>query len=170
MTTASHLVCLLLGSNIRPEANLPEAAARLRGQLEVLRVSSVWETPPAAGRGPNFLNAALLARTDLAAEELKREVLRPLEAHLGRVRGADKNAPRPIDLDIVLYDERLLDGGLWQHAHRAVPVAEVLPDYRSATGERLTQAARRLAVATPVRLRREVSIAAAQTAIQDDRK
>lgn len=158
MNGASHEVCLLLGSNIQPEDNLPLAADRLRQHLTILKVSSVWETPAAASTGPNFLNAALLARCALGADELKQQVLRPLEARLGRVRGADKNAPRPIDLDIILFDGRLLDTALWEQAHRAMPVAELLPGYRSSTGESLAQAARRLAALTPIRLRGDVSI------------
>ena len=158
MNGALHLACLLLGSNIRPEDNLPLAAAQLRQHLDVLKVSSVWETPPATSLGPNFLNAALLAHSPWEAEALKQQVLRPLEAGLGRVRGADKNAPRPIDLDIIFFDGRLLDPTLWEQAHRAVPVAELFPDYLSGSGERLDQAARRLAAVTPIRRRSEVSI------------
>jgi 2-amino-4-hydroxy-6-hydroxymethyldihydropteridine diphosphokinase len=155
---AGHEVCLLLGSNIQADHNLPLAAAQLRQQLTILKVSSVWETPAAASAGPNFLNAALLARCALDAETLKEQVLRPLEARLGRVRSADKHAPRTIDLDIILFDGRLLDPTLWEQAHRAVPVAELLPDYRSGTGESLKQAAIRLAAATPILLRGEVSL------------
>jgi 2-amino-4-hydroxy-6-hydroxymethyldihydropteridine diphosphokinase len=158
MNRAGHEVCLLLGSNIRPEDNLPLAAGQLKKDLTILKVSSVWETPAAASNGPNYLNAALLALCALDAGALKEQVLRPLEARLGRVRSRDKNAPRPIDLDIILFDGRPLDAALWEQAHRAVPVAELLPDLRSEAGERLGQAARRLAAATPIRLRGDVSI------------
>ncbi len=84
--------------------------------------------------GPDFLNLALLVTTSLEAGELKEKVLRPLEAQLGRLRSADKNAPRPIDLDIIIFDDLLLDPNLLLYAHRAVPVAEILPDYRSSQG------------------------------------
>ncbi len=78
-------------------------------------------------------------------------MLRPLEARLGRVRNQDKNAPRPIDFDIITVDGQLYDPLLWQYSFRAVPVAELLPDLSSETGERLAEAARRLAVELPLK-------------------
>lgn len=92
---------LSLGSNIEPEANLP-AAVRLLAQMTRLTVvSRVWETTPVGLSGQaNFLNAAVVVETDLPALALKHEVLEVIERQLGRVRQADKNAPRPIDLDI----------------------------------------------------------------------
>ena len=159
MTQPGHQACLLLGSNIQPEINLPRAVSQLQSQVEVLRASSVWETPSVGSGGPNFLNAALLIATSIEALALKEQVLRPLEARMGRVRTADKNAPRTIDLDIILFDGRLLDPSLWLHAHRAVPVAELMPNYRSETGETLSQAASRLAHSTDIRMRADVTIA-----------
>jgi 2-amino-4-hydroxy-6-hydroxymethyldihydropteridine diphosphokinase len=160
-----HQVCLLLGSNIQPERNLPlavrelpAAVQQLGEQLTILRVSSVWESPAVGAHGPNFLNAALLCRTSLGAEALKWQVLRPLEARLGRVRNKDKNAPRPIDVDIITVDGQLYDPLLWQYSFRAVPVAELLPDLASETGERLSEAARRLAAELPVKQRHGLSL------------
>jgi 2-amino-4-hydroxy-6-hydroxymethyldihydropteridine diphosphokinase len=158
MTASLHQVCLLLGSNIQPEKNIVLGVDLLREHVRVGRVSWVWETPPAESEGPNFLNLALLATTSLDAEELKTQVLRPLEARLGRVRSADKNAPRPIDYDIILYDGELLDPHLWDFAYRAVPVAELLPGYRSEQGELLRDAAERLAGGTNIRLREDVEV------------
>jgi len=155
---AVHQVCLLLGSNIQPEKNLLLAVQFLGRQLEILRVSSVWETPPIGSPGPNFLNAAVLAHTELDAKTLKDQVLTPLEAHLGRVRTPDKYAPRTIDLDLILFDERLADPALWQYAHRAVPVAEVLPEVTSESGESLQATALRLSHSSPIQLRPDVSI------------
>jgi 2-amino-4-hydroxy-6-hydroxymethyldihydropteridine diphosphokinase len=156
MKRPNHQVCLLLGSNIRPEYNLPLAVAHLRQELTILRVSSVWESVPVGGNGPNFLNAAILAVSNRQALLLKSRVLLPLEARLGRVRSADKNSPRPIDLDIILFDDQLLDETLWEQAYRAVPVSEVLPEYRSRQGRSLKELAASLSAANPVRLRADV--------------
>src|SRR5688500_11861781 len=153
MKQAMHQVCLLLGSNIQPEKNIPLAVNLLQKQLTILQASSVWETKAVGSDGANFLNAALLALTSLEAEILKEQVLHPLEAHLGRLRTRDKNAPRTIDLDILLFDQQLLDPGLWQYAYRAIPVSEVLPDYQSETGEHLKDAALRLANTMPIWVR-----------------
>jgi 2-amino-4-hydroxy-6-hydroxymethyldihydropteridine diphosphokinase len=155
---AEHRVCLLLGSNIQPEKNLSLAARLLQEQVTLLQVSSVWESHAVGSDGANFLNVALLACTPLQAQALKQRVLHPIEAQLGRVRSVDKNAARTIDLDILLFDGQLLDHNLWQYAFRAVPLAEILPDYASETGESLKSAALRLAHAQPVWVRKDVKI------------
>ncbi len=74
------------------------------------------------------------------------------------MRTKDKYAPRTIDLDIILFDGRLLDPSLWLQAHRAVPVADLLPNYHSETGETLREAAARLKLSTDVRPRPDVTI------------
>ena len=150
-----HQVCLLLGSNIQPRRNLPLAVQQLGERLRLLQASSVWESQAAGANGPNFLNAALLCLTPLSTQALKWQVLRPLEARLGRVRNQNKNAPRPIDIDIITVDGRLYDPSLWEYSFRAAPVAELLPDLRSETGERLEDAARRLRVELPVERKRD---------------
>jgi len=157
MTGAQHQACLLLGSNIQAEQNLPLAVSLLEQEVTVLQISSIWETPSVGSSGPDFLNAALLVSTSWEAEGLKLQVLRPLEARMGRVRSRDKNAPRTIDLDIVLFDGRLMDPGFWRHAYRAIPVAEIFPDYEFSPGEKLKEAAARLVRATPIRLRSDIS-------------
>ena len=153
---SQHQVCLLLGSNIQPERNLPLAIHKLQDQLTILRISSVWETPPVGSAGPCFLNAALLAQTPQDQKTLKIQILTPLEAKMGRVRSVDKNAPRPIDLDIILFDEMIIDTTIWLFAHRAVPVAEIQPDIRSEAGETLKEAAARFMSEGSIRLRPEV--------------
>lgn len=156
MKQPGYQVCLLLGSNIRPEYNLPLAVARLRLELTILQVSSVWESEPVGGRGPRYLNAALLAVSEQDAFSLKQHILLPLEARLGRVRSADKNSPRPIDLDIILFDGQLLDLTFWNYTYRAVPVSELLPEYPSGQGKPLKEVAAKLAAANPVHLRADV--------------
>jgi 2-amino-4-hydroxy-6-hydroxymethyldihydropteridine diphosphokinase len=167
MKPIAHRVCLLLGSNIEPEKNIPLAVALLQKRMPVLRTSSVWESQAIGSDGPNFLNAALLALTEADANHLKEQVFRPLEAQLGRVRTQDKNSPRPIDIDLILFDQQLLDPSLWHYAHRAVPVAEVLPGYLLETGEYLNDAASRLASMTPIWVRKDVSIHPFSTAFYE---
>ncbi len=158
MANQTYQVCLLLGSNIDPEKNLPQAIDLLRRQVTLLRASSVWQSPPIGHPGPDFLNMAVLIATPLTAQDLKETVLRPLEAHLGRVRGADKNAPRTIDIDIILFDGQLVDAELFNYAHRAVPVGELLPDLRSPQGEPLEKVAARLSKTDSIRLKSGVLI------------
>lgn len=153
---SEHQVCLLLGSNIQPENNLPLAIHELQNHLTILEISRVWETPSVGSKGPNFLNAALLAHTSLQQKPLKLNLLTPLEAKMGRVRSADRNAPRPIDLDIILFDGKVLDPLLFNFAHRAVPVAEILPDLRSGSGETLKEVAGKFVSQGFIQLRNDV--------------
>jgi 2-amino-4-hydroxy-6-hydroxymethyldihydropteridine diphosphokinase len=154
-----HEVCIALGSNIEPQLNIPEAIDRLSKYVKIMGVSKIWESAAVGDKGPDFLNAAILVHTGLDAESLKQEVLLRIEAQLKRVRTANKNAPRTIDLDIVTYNKQILDDELWTRAHVALPVSELLPDlHHPQTGEALTLVAQRLAKSTPIREREGVVI------------
>jgi 2-amino-4-hydroxy-6-hydroxymethyldihydropteridine diphosphokinase len=156
MTALEHQVCLLLGSNIQPEKNLAEAMERLGQKVKILRRSSVWETPAEGSQGPDFLNMAVLITTSLPEGRLKETILRPVERQLGRVRSTDKNAARTIDIDILVFDGRLLDPNLFTYAHQAVPVAEILPDYQSKAGDLLKEVASKMIENYSIRLKPDV--------------
>jgi len=98
-----------LGSNIEPERHLPEAVVRLGELGVVVAVSSVYQSAAVGPRpAPDFLNAAVLVETELAPQAIRRR-LREIEADLGRVRTADRYAPRTIDLDLCLLGDLLMD-------------------------------------------------------------
>jgi 2-amino-4-hydroxy-6-hydroxymethyldihydropteridine diphosphokinase len=158
MTAPEHQACLLLGSNIQPEKNLTLGLNLLRNMVTISRLSSVWETPSVGSSGPDFLNLAMLITTPLNASEFRTQILRPLEKKLGRVRSANKNAPRTFDADIILFDDLLLDRNLWSYAHRAVPVAEILPNYPSDRGDTLQDVAAELAKTALIRLRPDMLV------------
>lgn len=139
-------VFVLLGSNINKEVNLPTAVSLLRQQCQVVAVSAIYETVPVGLKEqPNFWNTAVLLTTPLTASQLKTQVLTPIEQQLDRQRTADKNAPRTIDLDIVLFNEQVLDNDLLKFPHVAVPMAELAPDMlHPETAESLSTIAARL--------------------------
>lgn len=138
MTGAAHRALILLGSNIERERNMPAALTALAAHPEwALRaVSSIYESAAVGGKEPQpvFANAAVLLETGLQVSAL-RAALRQLEAAQGRVRTADKYAPRPIDMDIVLFDEfvgavegsEIPDPDLLRFPHVIVPCAEIAP-------------------------------------------
>jgi dihydroneopterin aldolase/2-amino-4-hydroxy-6-hydroxymethyldihydropteridine diphosphokinase len=156
-----------MGSNIDSERNLRDAVQMLSRRCRLLAVSTVYETEPVGNSDqPTFLNAAALIETDRTAQDLKAEVLQAIEQALGRVRTADKNAPRTIDLDIALFGEQVLDLGprhipdpdILKHAHVAVPLADVAPEWRHPeTGQTLQEIARSLLVGGLV-CRRDVAL------------
>lgn len=124
-----HEAYLNIGSNIEPERHLREAVRLLRERGQVEAVSNAWQSHAFGSDGPDFLNACLLFLTPLDDRELKVEVIRPIEAALGRVRGPDKYAPRTIDIDIILFDEEPFSGEFWSNAFVVVPLAELLPNF-----------------------------------------
>lgn len=131
----NHSVYLILGSNIEPEKNTLQAIRLLSRTCNLVKVSSTWETIAVGSTGPNFLNTALLIESPLSAEEFKTTIIGDLERKLGRIRTADKNAPRTIDLDIILYDQTLLEPALWKKAFIAIPLAELVPEYPHPEGK-----------------------------------
>lgn len=150
------LIYITLGSNIAPEQNLRRAIKMLRQNyhLRLERISRVYETAPINARGEidptqaNFLNAAVLVESDgyYSPLKFKYHVLRFIELCLGRVRGADKFAPRPIDLDIAFYGDQVIqtghlavpDPGVLVRAHLALPLADLSPDFKHpVTGQTL---------------------------------
>ena len=146
-----HHVYLGIGSNISPEVNVPRAIALLRKYVEVEAISTIWESPPAEGSGPNFLNAAVLIRTDLDEADLRSRILRRIESQLGRIRTADQNAPRTIDLDILIYDGQVRDDQIWLRAFLALPLSELIPDLIHPTeGDSLGEIAERLIASTTI--------------------
>jgi 2-amino-4-hydroxy-6-hydroxymethyldihydropteridine diphosphokinase len=100
-----------VGSNIDPEANLVRALALLAERVRVTGLSTVYRTAALGGRReqPDYLNTAWRVEAPMGARALKFEILRPIEADLGRVRTADKYAARPIDLDVVLCGDTVVD-------------------------------------------------------------
>jgi 2-amino-4-hydroxy-6-hydroxymethyldihydropteridine diphosphokinase len=131
---------IALGSNLGDRwANLTAAIQRLRAEpgIRALAVSSFYQTapidcPPDAGE---FLNAAMSVETERSPLDLLHLLLRIEESH-GRVRG-ERNSPRPLDLDLLLYDALVVDTGelivphprLQERAFVLVPLAEIAPEF-----------------------------------------
>lgn len=124
-----HEFYLSLGSNIEPEANLARAIERLQEHGSVEAMSGVWESQAVGSTGPNFLNLCLRFVAALEADPLKEQVLRPVEADLGRRRTDDKNARRTIDIDILVVDGKAVNVNRWIYAFVLVPLSELLPDF-----------------------------------------
>jgi 2-amino-4-hydroxy-6-hydroxymethyldihydropteridine diphosphokinase len=127
-------VAIALGSNLGDRlGNLRAAIAALEAAgIAVVRRSFAWETPPVPADQPPFLNAAVLAETDLPPAALLAE-LKTIEHALGR-RPGRRWGPRPIDLDILFYGELRLEAPeltiphprIAERAFVLAPLAEIL--------------------------------------------
>lgn len=106
------LVYIGLGANLGDrEATIRTALRRLQDheEIEVQRVSRLRETDPVGYEDqPQFLNGVARLQTSLEPRELL-TVLLDLERDLGRTRHGPRFGPRTIDLDILLYDDRVVD-------------------------------------------------------------
>lgn len=133
--SARHTVYLALGANLGDRrANLSAALAALPPHVQVLQVSHLFETEPAyVTDQPRFLNAALCGATALAPAALLAR-LKQIEQELGRAAGP-RFGPRPIDLDILLYDDLALDSPdltiphprMAERPFVLVPLAQIAP-------------------------------------------
>jgi len=103
-------VALALGSNLGDrEAHLRGAIEALLPAFSHLRVSSFYETTPVdvPGPAPMFLNAAATGESELSAPAVL-DLLLTIEQRFGRERPY-VGAPRTIDLDLILYGERVIN-------------------------------------------------------------
>ena len=106
---AVHRAYLSLGSNIAPEIHLRAALTELRARFRVFAVSPAYRSAAVGFDGPDFLNLAVGIETDLDPSALD-AWLHALEDHHGRRRDVLRYASRTLDLDIVLFDDIVLDG------------------------------------------------------------
>ena len=169
---APNLAYLSLGSNIEPERNLPAAVTQLARFGRIRAVSTVWQTAPIGFTDqPDFLNGVVLLETQLSARALREQVIVQIEQNLNRVRTANKNAPRTIDVDIMLFNydvlslgrRRIPDPEVLERPFVAIPLAEIAPDYvHPETGQTLRQIAQRFdLVAVGMRPRDDVILSPA---------
>lgn len=124
-------------------ANLGDPRAAVRKAIEdfaqlpstvTVAVSSLYGSAPLDADGPDYVNAVVQVRTALSPGALL-AALQAIEQQAGRERPY-RNAPRTLDLDILLYGEHSVDREdlqiphprMWQRAFVVLPLAEIAPD------------------------------------------
>jgi 2-amino-4-hydroxy-6-hydroxymethyldihydropteridine diphosphokinase len=127
---------IALGANLGDRlTTLRSAIADLRRLGTVLATSPVYETDPVGyADQPPFFNAVAKLQTDLSPRSLLAALLQ-IESSLGRTRSF-RNAPRTLDLDLLLYDDLILETAeitvphprLHERAFVLVPLAEIAGD------------------------------------------
>lgn len=138
-------------------SNVGDREAHLRAAIEALRASgvaleatsSLYETEPVGEvlDQPDFLNAAVRVRTDLAPEALL-DLCKRIEADQGRAIDAARHSPRPLDLDLLLLGDLELSGARLTLPHPEVcsrrfvlePLLELDPELRLPDGTVLDDA------------------------------
>ena len=129
---------IALGSNLGDSYTILENALKILAKTPGINLqgrSSWYQTKPVGPPQPDYLNGCALLNVELTPQELIETLLR-IEAQFGRVR-QERNGPRTLDLDLLLFEDLILDAPNLQLPHprmreRAfvlVPLAEIAPDW-----------------------------------------
>lgn len=103
-------VYVAVGSNVEPRRNIPAAMDELARLERITGASTFYVTTPIGPPGQAaFVNGVWRLISRRRPDELRNHVLRGVETRLGRRRSADRYAPRPIDLDLILWDDAAIE-------------------------------------------------------------
>ena len=123
-------VVIGVGSNIDPGKNIEEAKNAVANHHNLIKVSSFIETEPIGCKSQDkFLNGAFLIETEMDTPTLK-SWLKNLEKKIGRVKSENKNGPRPIDLDIIVWNGEVVDDEVYERKFLINSINEVLPELK----------------------------------------
>ena len=130
-------VYLSLGSNVEPQRYLRAAVDELRQRFGAICVSPAYRSKAVGFVGADFVNLAVGLDTDLSPAALN-DWLHTLEDRHDRRRDVPRYADRTLDMDIVFYDDLIIDGpghlqiprNELQFAFVLRPIADIAPDFR----------------------------------------
>ena len=126
-----------VGSNREREKHIRAGIRELKGAFHDLRISTIYENKAVGFSGDNFYNFVVGCETGLELDELV-SLLHRIEDEHGRDRSQPRFSSRTLDLDLLLYDDLVLDTGSLQlprpdidkYAYVLCPLAEIAPDLR----------------------------------------
>lgn len=126
-------VYISLGSNIEPARHLRAGLADLQRYYGALTLSSVYESQAVGFKGDNFYNLVAGFNTPTDAYAVS-QTLRQIEATNGRKRNDKRFSARTLDLDLLLYDDLVIQDlaipreDITQYAFVLLPLAEIAAD------------------------------------------
>lgn len=126
---------LSLGSNLDAATHLRGAIAALRERFGEVVLSPVYRTRAVGFDGADFYNSAAIVDSELEPQALN-DWLHALEDRHGRDRSGPRYSDRTLDIDLVLYDDRVLEGPgnlriprpELKHAFVLRPLADIAPE------------------------------------------
>jgi 2-amino-4-hydroxy-6-hydroxymethyldihydropteridine diphosphokinase len=129
------LVSVSLGSNVDSERNIRQAIKLLQQRFGKLTLSPVYQTAAVGFAGDDFLNLVVSFRVSDAVGSIVRELKR-IEDSMGRDRSQPKFSARSIDLDLLTYDDLIMDeGGIQVPRHEILKNAFVLKPLSDIMGD-----------------------------------
>ena len=128
-------VFLGLGSNVDPHQNLRLAISELQRRYGPLEISSVYENAAVGFDGSDFLNLVVRLSTEESPADMHAHI-ESIHVMAGRERGNAKFISRPLDIDLLLYDDLVLDeppitlprGDVLEYSFVLRPLQELAPD------------------------------------------
>ena len=135
MPLSLHKAFVGIGSNINKEKNIVSAVRALQKEFGDIHLSCVYESQAVGFNGDNFYNMAVGFKSSDSPEQI-RKILRDIEHLHQRHRGKNKFESRTLDLDLLLYDNLVIDAGnfklpnedLTKHAFILYPLSEIAAD------------------------------------------
>ena len=123
-----------IGSNIDKDKNILASLHALEHHFGELTVSSIYESDSVGFTGDTFYNLVVGFNSELSVKEVAKQ-LRQIELDNGRTRNSQKFSPRTLDLDLILYDDLIINDGRLQiprdeielYAFVLEPLAEIAP-------------------------------------------
>ena len=127
-------VYISIGSNIEPARHVRLAVMALHEYYGELAISRVYESASVGFEGDNFYNLVVGLETEQGVDEVNR-TLHEIEDRYGRERSGPRFSARTIDLDLLLYDDLVMQQGklvlpreeILQNAFVLWPLAEIAP-------------------------------------------
>lgn len=118
---------IAVGSNIDPVRNIKKASTLLSKSQKFVKKSAFARTEPILYENqPDFMNGAFLIETELPLDDLVKW-LKSVEKQLGRKPSENKYGPRPIDLDVVVWNGELIGKDFYERDFVKKAVLELLP-------------------------------------------
>jgi 2-amino-4-hydroxy-6-hydroxymethyldihydropteridine diphosphokinase len=126
-----------IGSNINKDKHIPVSLRELERHFGKLTISSIYESEPVGFTGDTFYNLVVGFNSELSVKEVAKQ-LRQIELENGRTRDSQKFSARTLDLDLILYDDLIINDGRLQiprdeierYAFVLEPLAEIAPDLK----------------------------------------
>jgi 2-amino-4-hydroxy-6-hydroxymethyldihydropteridine diphosphokinase len=123
-----------IGSNIDKDKNIIASLRALEHHFGQLTISSIYESEPVGFTGDTFYNLVVGFNSESGVKEVAKQ-LRQIELDNGRTRDSQKFSARTLDLDLILYDDLILNDGRLQlprdeierYAFVLEPLAEIAP-------------------------------------------
>jgi len=140
-------IYLGLGSNVDPEKNLRLGIGELGARFGILELSNVYRSAAVGFDGDDFLNLVAGLESDASPAQLH-AMLMEIHSLAGRTRSESRYSPRTLDIDLLLYDDLILDeppiriprSDILKYSFVLGPLAEIAPQLRHPeTGKLITE-------------------------------